>query len=97
MSWFGAAGYPAPPAIGAAPPSDPPPPPGDPPPPGGPSPPGGPHPEGPPSGGLSGSYFFMAFPKAFATRSSLVGIAFINPTVSEGNTYQRREIGRAHV
>src|SRR5229473_6679804 len=90
----GGTGCPAPPAAGGAPPGGPPPP-GDPgvPPPGGPDPPppdgpdpppGGPHPEGPPDGGFGGSYFFMAFPKAFATRCSCVGAVVVNPTVSVG-------------
>src|SRR5713226_3202956 len=86
MSWFGAAGCPAPPAAGAAPPSDPPPPPGGPaPPPGGPAPPpGSPHPEGPPGGCPGRLYFFIAFPKALLMHSSLVGVATVNPTVSTG-------------
>src|SRR5258708_7337669 len=71
MSWFGAAGCPAPPAAGAAPPGNPPP-------------PGGPCPEGPPGGCPGGSYLFIAFPKAVLTRSSLLGAAIVNPTVSVG-------------
>src|SRR5258708_4099203 len=77
--------------MGAAPPGDPPPPPGGPPPPPGgpppppggpPPPPGGPPPEGPAGGCPGGSYFFMAFPKALLMRSSLLGAAAVNPTVS---------------
>src|SRR5229473_3715661 len=87
------AGCPASPAAGGPPPSgDPPPPPGDPPPPpsGPPPPPGGPYSppggplEGPPGSWLGGSYFFMAFPKAFLTHSSLLGAMTVNPTVSVG-------------
>src|SRR5258707_2955138 len=94
MSWSGGAGCPAPPAAGGAPPGglphpgDPgaPPPDGPDPPPGGPDPPppGGPHPEGPPDGGIGGSYFFMAFPKALVMRCSFVGAVVVNPTVSVG-------------
>src|SRR5260370_22787543 len=91
MSWFGAAGCPAPPVAGPPPPGNPsppggPPPPGDPalPPGGPPPPPGGPPPEGPPGGCPGGSYFFMALPKAFLMHSSWVGAATMNPTVSTG-------------
>src|SRR5229473_506910 len=49
-----------------------------------PPPPGGPDPEGFPGGGFGGSYFFIAFPKALATRCSCVGTVVVNPTVSVG-------------
>src|SRR5260370_35399376 len=70
------------PAGSPSPPGDPPP--GDPPPPAGPPPPGSPSLPGsppPPEGGCCDGYFFIAFPKAFLTCSSLVGATVVNSTV----------------